>query len=326
MTVYRGPNEVTNFYVGKSLDLQGRKREHFKHLRRGRHRNRWLQRAWNKYGETSLHFRILLMANRDDLLRLEQETLDSMRVSYGDSRILNILKECVDTRLGVAHTDATRKQLSERQKANWTDPTYRSNTLAAIKLALNRPEVRAKQSASQKIAQAKPGVRERKRLLAIELGSRPETKARRKAANAKPEVRARRSASIKKALSLPGVKEQRIATQKIAQNRPEVKEKIAATNALPEVRERRRAAVVWQQSEEARQHQREIQLIAQNRPETQLKRSAAVKAALSTAESKANRRVTNSLPEVKARRSAASKAVQARLRAEREATRLDNAD
>ena len=52
-------------YIGKSIHLEKRKRTHFSELRKGKHGNKPLQNAFNKYGEENFVFEILL---RDDSL------------------------------------------------------------------------------------------------------------------------------------------------------------------------------------------------------------------------------------------------------------------
>src|SRR5437016_10547657 len=49
--VYAIINQRTqHFYVGSSVDLLKRKREHFRTLKADEHRNLYLQRAYNHYG------------------------------------------------------------------------------------------------------------------------------------------------------------------------------------------------------------------------------------------------------------------------------------
>lgn len=64
-------------YVGSAMNLQKRWDEHRRSLRRGDHGNTYLQNAWNKYGEENFEFAVLEFANVSDLLRAEQEWIDS---------------------------------------------------------------------------------------------------------------------------------------------------------------------------------------------------------------------------------------------------------
>ena len=308
------------FYVGKAARFVQRKRRHLGLLRKGTHNNRRLLEAWNRYGETAFVFSVLEEIDGGDVLASEQRHLDLILAAFGGHRVLNICRKCVDQRLGVPHTKKTRKLLSDIQKLNWTNEDYRSALMAALKIANGSPEARARNSAAQIVAQNRPEMRQRNSERGFALGLDLVTKARRKAANANPEVKARRRASAIAALADPLVRAKIIESN----NDPIAKRKrhtsAAITNAKLEVKERRsRMSISVQSSQEYRQRQREIQLVVQNRPEVKVKKSANIRAALATFESTARRAATNARPEVIARRSAAAKAVQARLRAERTA-------
>lgn len=57
MGIYKIINVVNNkFYIGSAVNFSRRKTRHFCELRNNRHNNRWLQAAWNKYGEQSFVF------------------------------------------------------------------------------------------------------------------------------------------------------------------------------------------------------------------------------------------------------------------------------
>lgn len=59
-------------YIGSTVDLWVRWGKHRSSLRRGNHRNIYLQNAWNKYGEADFVFSILEFVKKSDLLRAEQ--------------------------------------------------------------------------------------------------------------------------------------------------------------------------------------------------------------------------------------------------------------
>jgi group I intron endonuclease len=63
--------------VGSAVDLRKRWEQHRKSLSRGKHKNRYLQNAWEKYGEASFEFEILEFVDVPNLLRAEQEWIDS---------------------------------------------------------------------------------------------------------------------------------------------------------------------------------------------------------------------------------------------------------
>jgi group I intron endonuclease len=64
-------------YVGSSTDIYRRFSEHRIQLRRNQHHCIHLQRAWNSAGEGAFVFAILQTCVRADLLRLEQQYIDS---------------------------------------------------------------------------------------------------------------------------------------------------------------------------------------------------------------------------------------------------------
>jgi group I intron endonuclease len=64
-------------YVGSAVDLFKRWEQHRRTLRKGEHRNRYLQHAWDKYGEKQFVFEILEFVDVSHLLEIEQEWIDS---------------------------------------------------------------------------------------------------------------------------------------------------------------------------------------------------------------------------------------------------------
>ena len=72
--------ESEKFYIGSSKDLCRRGREHLTHLLKNKHKNRHLQKDFNKYGADSFIFDILceiVFIDRENLLRTEQQFLDN---------------------------------------------------------------------------------------------------------------------------------------------------------------------------------------------------------------------------------------------------------
>ncbi|HXG67614.1 MAG TPA: GIY-YIG nuclease family protein [Blastocatellia bacterium] len=63
-------------YIGSTVDLRNRWRQHRWRLRRGDHQNIYLQHAWNKHGEASFEFSVLEYVDASDLLRAEQSWID----------------------------------------------------------------------------------------------------------------------------------------------------------------------------------------------------------------------------------------------------------
>lgn len=64
-------------YIGSAVNLKKRWSEHRRSLRRGKHANSHLQSAWNKYGEAVFSFAVLEYTDVSNLLKAEQEWIDS---------------------------------------------------------------------------------------------------------------------------------------------------------------------------------------------------------------------------------------------------------
>ena len=69
-------------YVGSSIDIKKRKREHFNTLKSCRHRNSHLQRAWNKYGENAFIFEVLFTCVPSMCINYEQQVMDQWNPEY----------------------------------------------------------------------------------------------------------------------------------------------------------------------------------------------------------------------------------------------------
>jgi group I intron endonuclease len=83
-------------YVGSTVDLYKRRKEHRNNLRAGRHVASHLQYAWNKYGEAAFEFSILeLVMFAEDLPAREQAWLDTTRcydrtIGFNTCRVANV--------------------------------------------------------------------------------------------------------------------------------------------------------------------------------------------------------------------------------------------
>lgn len=74
--VYQIYNPITEKrYIGSSLDIVCRLKQHRRNLIAGKHVNKHLQNAWNKYGDV-LEFKPLEYCEPENLLELEQKYID----------------------------------------------------------------------------------------------------------------------------------------------------------------------------------------------------------------------------------------------------------
>jgi group I intron endonuclease len=73
-------------YIGSSLNVDQRRRRHFKDLRKNAHGNRLLQRAYNKYGEKTFKFSLLeILITPQNLIEREQYWINSFNPEYNIS-------------------------------------------------------------------------------------------------------------------------------------------------------------------------------------------------------------------------------------------------
>lgn len=83
--IYKIENLINGkIYVGKTLHLNKRFKEHLWELKKGNHFNRYLQNSWNKYGEENFKFSILEEVSNKDLL-YEKELEWILRLKANDS-------------------------------------------------------------------------------------------------------------------------------------------------------------------------------------------------------------------------------------------------
>lgn len=80
--VYQIRNTVNNkVYIGSTINVASRKKNHFYRLRKGIHPNKNLQKDWNNYDEKCFVFEILEdlgKAKKDKLIACEQKHLDKV--------------------------------------------------------------------------------------------------------------------------------------------------------------------------------------------------------------------------------------------------------
>lgn len=87
--IYAIVNKVSNkTYIGSSINIEKRWNTHLRNLRKNTHHNKFLQRAFNKYGEINFGFSyigILTLPSQEELFELEQNHID-----HHDGKLYNI--------------------------------------------------------------------------------------------------------------------------------------------------------------------------------------------------------------------------------------------
>ena len=129
--IYKILNIITrDYYLGSSIDLCMRWREHCWKLRKNMHRNSHLQSAWNKYGEQAFEFSILLLCDVAHKLYFEQGFIDLFKPAY------NIAKDAKAPMKGMQFSDEHKHNMSEAQKGKHLSEEHKRNISEANKGSL----------------------------------------------------------------------------------------------------------------------------------------------------------------------------------------------
>lgn len=111
-------------YIGKSLDVKSRRYSHYYTLRRNKHGNVYLQRAWNKYGEENFEFSIIELVADNQLNIREIHYIDTVKPEY------NIMKT-IDKRLRMAQSSKDKLSKYQTQLHN-SKPVFAKNISTQI--------------------------------------------------------------------------------------------------------------------------------------------------------------------------------------------------
>ena len=103
-----------HFYVGSTNNFQERFINHFNQLLNNKHINKYLQHAFNKYGEENFEFMIIryIEPTKEKLLIAEQEYLNK----YHGSKACYNLTPTAGSNLGFKHSEKTKRKQRERSK------------------------------------------------------------------------------------------------------------------------------------------------------------------------------------------------------------------
>lgn len=117
--IYVIENKVnSHIYIGSSKNLAARRGSHFHSLRGGTHHSKYLQRAFDKYGDRNFEFKPLFICDIENLIIFEQMCIDKLQPEY------NISPTAGNT-IGTIRTAEYRKKLSEAQRKRFLDPNSR---------------------------------------------------------------------------------------------------------------------------------------------------------------------------------------------------------
>ncbi|CAM3017687.1 GIY-YIG nuclease family protein [Staphylococcus argensis] len=128
--IYKITNVVNGkVYVGQTVNYSKRKAGHFSYLRRGAHRNHYLQKAFNKYGEASFKIKVIKECNINELDKLElfyMKKYNSLDRAHGYNLLIGgttnkSFPDCVREKMSRSQKDRIiseehRKRISEQNK------------------------------------------------------------------------------------------------------------------------------------------------------------------------------------------------------------------
>lgn len=145
-------------YVGSAVDLERRKYDHVKDLRKNRHYNSKLQNAWNKYGEDNFVFDVLeFVEDKTKLLDTEQFWIDfSSCVSIGYN-----INPTAYSRLGAVLSTETKKKIGDSSRGRFVSEDTRKKISNRHKGREDSEETRKKKSISSKNSEKAIAHRER---------------------------------------------------------------------------------------------------------------------------------------------------------------------
>lgn len=146
--IYYITNKVNGHkYVGSSVDIERRWKQHKCILRGYCHDNSHLQAAWNKYGEDAFEFKIMAYTDPDKATVLE----DFILQNYFDRFEYNIAESATAPFLGREHSEKTKEKMSKAQSGE-NNPMYG-------KIGENNPRYgrRHSEETKRKISEANSG-------------------------------------------------------------------------------------------------------------------------------------------------------------------------
>ena len=120
--IYKILNTTNNkVYIGSATNIAKRWRDHRWYLTHNIHHNSHLQTSWNKYGENSFEFFILLECGIGDLLIREREFINNFNAF--DNKFGYNVNDPEHIFLNRTHSDETKKKLSQ-QKMGDKNPMF----------------------------------------------------------------------------------------------------------------------------------------------------------------------------------------------------------
>jgi group I intron endonuclease len=104
--IYQITNNINQrIYIGSAVNIKKRWYQHSSDLRLNRHYSLYLQRSYNKYGAKSFSYSILCLCPKEDLIKMEQFFIDTLKPEYNISKTAG---SC----LGLKASEETKRKIS----------------------------------------------------------------------------------------------------------------------------------------------------------------------------------------------------------------------
>lgn len=101
--------ELEKFYIGSSVNLQNRKRQHYSMLKLNKHDATYLQNYYNKHGKESLIFHIIEECCQEKLIQREQYYIDTLNPVFNS-------RKNAESNFGHKFSEEVKQNMSNAQK------------------------------------------------------------------------------------------------------------------------------------------------------------------------------------------------------------------
>ena len=125
--------ETEKVYIGQSVDVKKRFKHHIYDLKRGKHANQHMVRAFSKYGKEAFEFSVLELCDKKILNDRDEFWIsfyDSRNFEKGFNKVIGPYRG-----KGIKEYDSPEFKLmmSKESKKRWEDPEFKEKNLKAIR-------------------------------------------------------------------------------------------------------------------------------------------------------------------------------------------------
>jgi predicted GIY-YIG superfamily endonuclease len=147
-------------YIGSTERPTQRLVEHTLDLKRGAHRNKHLQQAYNQGHQ--LQITVIPLEPEASSREVEQQMIDE---HWDSGRLYNVVRNVMVPRKGLFHSEETKKKQSEAAQRRWSNPEERQRQSVACTGIKKGPSHAAKVSQVRREASAAMTPEERKKMV-----------------------------------------------------------------------------------------------------------------------------------------------------------------